>query len=153
MKKRLAFILFFLAFLLCRYLEINETNFPDPIFRQWVKDNLAEGKDYMTASEVTEVTTVLVGKEGVQSLNGIEHFTALEELWCEENQLTALDVSKNTALVELRCENNRLTELDVSKNTALEELNCFANELTSLNVSKRVWKASKNTSVIFAMCI
>ena len=147
MKKRLAFILFFLAFLLClgpiaaladedRYLEINETNFPDPIFRQWVKDNLAEGKDYMTASEVAEVTTVLVGKEGVQSLKGIEHFTALEELWCEENQLTVLDVSKNTALVELRCENNRLTELDVSKNTALEELNCFANELTSLNVSK-----------------
>ena len=59
MKKRTTFILLALALLLCvgllstptfadgdRYLEINETNFPDANFRQWIMENLAGGKDY-----------------------------------------------------------------------------------------------------------
>ena len=40
--------------------------------------------------------------------------TALTELFCEHNQLTALDVSHNTALRYLFCKNNQLTTLDVS---------------------------------------
>ena len=39
-----------------RYPEINETNFPDDIFRQWVVDNLAGGKDCMTKGETDAVT-------------------------------------------------------------------------------------------------
>ena len=146
MKKRLASILLFIAFLLClvpvaaladgdRYLEINEATFPDPIFRQWVKDNLAEGKDYLTADEVAEVTAIFVGDEGVQSLKGIEHFTALEELNCAANELTSLDVSRNKKLIELDCSVNQLTGLDVSKNRKLTDLDCSANELTALDVS------------------
>ena len=57
-------------------------------------------------------------------------------LYCQHNQLTALDVSKSTAIIELRCSNNQLTSLDVSKNTALEELCCDQNQLTTLDVSK-----------------
>ena len=34
-------------------------------------------------------------------------------LWCEDNKLTTLDVSKNTKLTELTCYNNQLTSLDV----------------------------------------
>ena len=55
---------------------------------------------------------------------------------CSDNQLTALDVSKNTALKGLNCTDNQLTELDVSKNTALTELYCFNNQQTALDVSK-----------------
>ena len=71
--------------------------------------------------------------------------TALETLWCYNNQLTSLDVSKNTALETLDCSENQLTLLDVSKNTALETLWCYNNQLTSLDVSK-------NTALIDLNC-
>ena len=61
--------------------------------------------------------------------------TALERLWCYNNNLTELDVSSNTALERLYCENNNLTELDVSCCTALERLSCENNSLTELGVS------------------
>ena len=64
--------------------------------------------------------------------------TALKELWCYANQLTVLDVSKNTALRILNCYGNRLTTLDVDKNTALEKLHCDGNQLTTLDVSKNI---------------
>ena len=118
-----------------RYLEINEANFPDAIFRQWVKDNLAGGKDYMTKAEVEDVRTIYVSQMGIADLTGIECFPALEELYCSDNKLTTLDVSYNTALENLSCSNNQLKSLDVSHNTALESLTCYNNQLTTLDVS------------------
>ena len=91
-----------------RYLEINEANFPDATFRQWVKDSLAGGKDYMTQVEVESITSINVRGLGVSTLIGIEHFSALKELYCGSNQLTALDVSHNTALRSLHCAYNQL---------------------------------------------
>ena len=40
------------------------------------------------------------------SLQGIEYFESLTELYCLSNQLTSLDVSANTALTFLECEDN-----------------------------------------------
>jgi len=40
---------------------------------------------------------------------------------CSNNQITALDVSRNTALTYLDCSENQLTALDISRNTALIE--------------------------------
>ena len=115
---------------------INETNFPDEEFRNWV---LAQdyGKDgYLTDDEIASVKEINVYNKNIVSLKGIEFFTALICLNCYNNQLTTLDVSKNTALIYLHCYNNQLTTLDVSKNTALTYLNCEYNNLTTLDVSK-----------------
>jgi hypothetical protein len=85
---------------------------------------------------------------------------------CYDNQLTALDVSKNTALTMLGCGKNPLTALDVSKNTKLEHLNCIFNNLNTLDVSKntelvRLWcegnnlnnlDVSKNTALTSLEC-
>lgn len=54
--------------------------------------------------------------------------TVLEELYCDYNQLTSLDVSKNTALDWLTCEQNNLTSLDVSQ-TAVTELKASDNQI------------------------
>ena len=62
--------------------------------------------------------------------------TVLEQLDCRVNQLTNLDVSKNTTLTYLCCNNNQLINLDVTKNSALKILGCSNNQLTSLDVSK-----------------
>lgn len=42
----------------------------------------------------------------IADLTGIEHFTALDLLWCEENKLTSLDMSRNTALSSFGCAYN-----------------------------------------------
>ncbi len=115
---------------------IDEINFPDEIFRNWVlaKDYGADG--ILTDEEIATVNTIYVGSENISDLKGIEFFTALKYLYCYYNQLTTLDVSKNTALTELLCSNNQLTSLDVSKNAALMSLSCPNNQLTSLDLSK-----------------
>jgi uncharacterized repeat protein (TIGR02543 family) len=90
-------------------------------------------------SDVSDITSLSIHSKysvWISDLSGIEYFTALTVLYCNDNQLTALDVSKNTALGTLYCSNNKLTTLDVSKNTALKVLYCNDNQLTALDVSK-----------------
>jgi hypothetical protein len=57
-------------------------------------------------------------------------------MYCDGNNLSALDISKNTALTQLTCYENNLSALDVSNNTALTQLFCHNNNLTELNVTK-----------------
>ena len=116
---------------------IDATNFPDENFRTYVSSNCDTDKDtYLSDNEIAAVTDINVWRKSISDLKGIEYFTALTVLWCHNNQLTSLDVSKNTALEELFCGDNKLTSLDVSKNTALTELQCYNNPLTSLDLSK-----------------
>ena len=115
---------------------INSTNFPDDNFRSYVSSNFdTDGNSVLSTSEIAAATNISVGGKNITSLKGVEHFTALKELDCHNNQLTALDLSKNTALEKLWCYNNQLTALNLSKNTALIILHCEDNTLTELNIS------------------
>ena len=71
----------------------------------------------------------------IQDMTGIEAFTSITHLYCDENQITSLDLSGNTALKTLSCWGNQLTSLVVSQNSSLLFLSCFDNQLTSLDVS------------------
>ncbi len=147
--------------------EINETNFPDEIFRVYVSENFdSDGDGNLSESEIASVGSIDVNDKGITSLKGVEYFTGLEKLYCHNNQLTSLDVGKNTALVWLSCYNNQLTSLDVSKNTALVWLLCSDNQLTSLDVSKNTTledlfcnnnyltslDVGKNTALVWLWC-
>lgn len=148
------------------FIPINETNFPDEIFRNYLLSQDYGSDGMITDEEIAEITTIEVVEKGIASLKGIELFTALEQLFCQNNQLTSLDVSNNTALTYLDCENNQLTSLDVSKNTALECFYCGSNQLTSLDVSKNTMltdlgcgnnqltslDVSKNTALTMLWC-
>ena len=60
---------------------------------------------------------------------------ALKKLWCNENKLTALDVSKNSELIYLNLASNKLSALDVSKNNVLKQLLCTKKpDLTTLTL-------------------
>ena len=116
---------------------IDNTNFPDANFRSFVASSFDEDNDnYLSDTEINAAENINCAKKGISDLTGISHFTALKSLKCFNNQLTALDVSKNTALTSLDCGANQLTTLDVSKNTALTYLDCRSNQLTALDVSK-----------------
>lgn len=56
-------------------------------------------------------------------------------LYCEYNQLSKLDLSKNTNLTTLNCEYNCLVSLNISKCIALKDLSCGYNQLPELDVS------------------
>ena len=124
------------AFASGKTVAINKKNFPDAIFRKYVKsfDKNKDGK--LSAKEIKEVEEIGLADKGISSLKGIEFFTSLEYLNCDGNKLTTLDVSKNTKLTELACSYNKLKKLDVSKNTGLYRLDCSFNKLTSLKLGK-----------------
>ena len=109
----------------------------DPLFAQTLQQRgyIADA-NYITYREVRNIAQINVYTGHLTSLQGIEFFSALTKLDCFNNQLVALDVSKNTSLTRLSCGGNRLTSLNISTNTALTQLNCFSNQLTSLDVSK-----------------
>ena len=142
MKKYLfLFILMLLPMLAsAEDVRINETNFPDTDFRNWVLSQ-DYGKDGMlTEGEIAEVTFMnlfpqnIIAEGHIQSLKGIEYFTAMTKLVCSRNELTELDLSKNTALTWLECYGNHLKELDLSNNPELTYLECLSNELTTLDI-------------------
>lgn len=124
--------------------EINETNFPDPTFREYVKrfDNNRNGK--LSNSEINVVKNIDVSEKNIQSIKGVEFFVDLEELECVKNKISDINVSKNTKLKKLNCEWNELTNLDVTKNTSLIELRCGINHLTTIDL-----KNNKNLRVLW----
>ena len=113
---------------------------PDAKFKSYLVNNTAINTNGDNEIQVSEASAfngeIDCWNINISNLQGIEAFTALTGLTCNENQLTSLDVSKNTALTWLTCVSNQLTSLDLSKNTALTSLNCEGNQLTSLDVSQ-----------------
>ena len=115
---------------------INESNFPDAAFREFLLEQ-GYGRDgVITNSEISAIKKMDVSVMGIANLKGIEYFTALTELDCSYNQLTTLDVSKNTKLTSLNCSVNSLTALDVWNNTALTRLLCSYNRISSIALQK-----------------
>ena len=91
---------------------INATNFPDANFRNYVssdKDTNSDG--FLSASEIAATKIIFVAEKSISSLEGIEYFTALTDLYCTDNLLTSLDVSNNTVLKNLDCSTNALQHL------------------------------------------
>ncbi len=118
---------------------IDETTFPDSIFRDYVSQNFdINGDGSLSLEEISEVKEISVADLEISSLNGIEYFIALETLDCYMNYLDSLDLSKNANLIRLECSENKLTGLDLSKNTSLEELFVDYNELENLDLSNNV---------------
>lgn len=117
-----------------------EVNIPDPAFRAYCLKNFDKNLDYkLSEAEAALVTSIVVNNLGIESLEGLQHFTSLSNLECDDNMLESLDVSKNTALRYLECygtATHKLTSLDLSNNTKLESLYCNNNNITELDLSK-----------------
>ena len=93
-------------------------------------DGSAVAVEGCTETELTSGTgTVLHAKGRRVILKG-----KIIKLFCEYNQLTALNVQGCIALHTLKCSGNQLTALNVQGLTALQELSCGGNQLTELNV-------------------
>ena len=144
---------------------ISKANFPDDNFRKYLLEifdaaesatTAGNGQTYifkadkagdkcLTKNELESRITHIYCKDwGIESLEGIEYFKALNWLDCENNKLTNAEMSAVTSneqlqktLRGLQCAGNLITELDVSGCHNLETLGCIGGKakLTTLKVN------------------
>ena len=135
MKKALL-ILFCLPLVsLAQQTYVPDDNFENELIEQGYDAVL---DDSVTTASIDTVIYLDVSNLNIIDLTGIEDFTALTRLDCEENKLTTLDLTQNTALNTLDVDANALTSLDLSSNTALTFFEGADNQLTSLDLSLNV---------------
>ncbi len=115
---------------------INETNFPDAMFRECVKAYDTDKNGSFSEAELKKINVIKVPFKQISNLKGIEFFEYLKILDCSYNQLTALDLSRNRLLAELCCSNNRISALNLSGNPGLVSLDCGANQMQTLDISR-----------------
>ena len=145
--------------------EINEGNFPDATFRDYVSESFdKDGDGTLSSSEIKAVEWIDVYDMGISDLTGLNYFTEITGLSCGFNNLKELDVSANTKLESIDCEGQGfsskiydkfgysndfddydfdpndevlgLTSLDLSNNTKLLSLRCAHNDIEYLDVRK-----------------
>jgi Leucine-rich repeat (LRR) protein len=122
---------------------------PDTTFKDLLVTNSAINTNNDTEIQCSEASAftgeISVSFWSISDLTGIEAFTSLTSLFCNNNNLTSIDITQNTALIFLDCSDNPISTLDLTQNINLETLYCTTNSLSTLNVSQ-------NTSLIFLDC-
>ena len=119
------------------YIAINEKNFPDENFRDYVAEEWDKNHDkYFSPSEIASAKWISCDNKEISNLKGIEFFTNIWLLECYYNNLTTIDLSHNKNLSYINCHHNQLNELDVSGLPLLETFYCGHNALPSIDVSK-----------------
>ena len=119
---------------------VPDDNFENELIKQGYDAVL---DDSVTTANINTVINLDVNSLNISDLTGIEDFTALTRLDCEQNKLVTLDLSQNTALNYLDIDANALKSLDLSLNVALTEFYCENNQLTSLD-----FRNGSNTLVV-----
>ena len=135
-------LLFSVYFSQAQIVNIPDANFKNALISQGVDTN-NDGE--IQVSEAEALINLGVTGYNISSLEGIQSFTNLEVLHCQDNQLSHLDLSQNSNLKIISCERNQLTSFDLSQNPNLEELLCSENYLTSINISQ-------NPNLIWLKC-
>ena len=91
---------------------------------------VSEANNYSQAIDVIS--------KNISNLEGIEEFTNLTKLECNNNEITNIDISNNIALTWFECRNNLLTSLDVSELSELRIFNCNRNQISFLDLNENL---------------
>lgn len=117
-------------------ISIDETNFPDAKFRQFVLDRIDKDDDNLLSQEEIDATAALeIQYKGISDLKGIEFFTELETLYCDGNNLSQFDLSKNTKLKDLDFDSNDFTSVNLSQYASIEKVSCKSNNMQEIGIS------------------
>lgn len=94
-----------LLILTSAFLQAQIVNIPDIAFKNaLIEEGIdTKGDGEIQVSEAEAVTILSVGSREISSLEGIQSFVNLEELYCALNELTVLDLSQNVHLHRLDC--------------------------------------------------
>ena len=124
---------------------INDMNFPDPVFREYVlkivgssvlTDTIARQIEVLDVS-ASNIKKVLGDRAPITSLRGIRYLKYVKDLNCSGQKLTTLNLELNSRVEKLNCSGNQLTGLWLDpRGNSLKYLTCSVNELTALDLSK-----------------
>ena len=117
-------------------IRIDGDHFPNYEFRQYLKANIdKDGDGHLNDTELN-IWDLDVTSQRIANLKGIEYFTNLRRLYCNDNKLKTLDLSGNAELQQVYCSSNKLEQLNLSGNSQMRIVECNDNEnLTTLDVS------------------
>ncbi len=173
MRKKVFAVFLFVCLCLCAQAhaddDIDESNFPDEAFRQYVSTHFdTDGDGVLSDSEAASVTSIPAGitysmtgpnkfsyswsddlalPTDIEELEGIGYFVSLDVLGVAGTSITGLDTSGNLSLTALICNDNpNLERLDLSSNTALKYMVCVGNgKLQEIDTSS-------NTALLYLNC-
>ncbi len=134
MKRRLLF----LTLLMGAGVFAQQTAIPDTEFEQALIDlgyDSGPLDGMVLTANINSITFLDVSNRGIKDLTGIEAMVSLEDLRCNNNSITDVDLSANTDLRGLNIAGNSLTDLNLFSNEALVTLLCSLNDLTTLDLS------------------
>lgn len=118
------------------YVAFNSTNFPDENFRNYIAETMGISLYTIISDQaLAKITEIDVRNMEISSLKGIEYFTNLKYLHCNNNNISELDMTHNTKLTGLICNDNKLSSIDVSTLSKLYDFRCYNNSLTALNLT------------------
>ncbi len=86
-------------------------------------------------SEALAIDSLNVAFSEIANISGIEAFSNLKKLRCENNQIPVLDVSAIQGLTFLECSNNELTSLNITGLVHLQYLSFNSNMIGTVSLS------------------
>jgi hypothetical protein len=117
-------------------LNAQNVTIPDAKFKACLIDDSlinVNGDSEIQLSEATSFSGAI--KCNSTDITGIESFTSLTALYCENSSITSFDLSTLLALDTLSCYGNQLSSLDITNNVALRLVWAGDNNLTTLDVT------------------
>ena len=108
---------------------------PDANFKAILIGDASINTNMDTEIQISEAVAytgaIYCSSSAITDLTGIEAFVAITSLYCDDNQLSSLNLSANVNLTEVVCNYNKITSLNVSGNLLLTYLEAHSNVLTS----------------------
>ena len=121
--------------LMQNYVDINELNFPDANFRNYLLAQTYGSDAKLTFDEVAELTYLPIHQRNIVNLRGIEWLEWMTRLYAPNNKIAGhLDLRCNVELQQLEIYSNQLTSLDLSGLAKLSYLQCQQNKLSSITL-------------------
>ena len=114
-------------------------NIPDANFKTYLVGNTSINTNGDSEIQCTEAAsfngTLICSNLSITDMTGIEAFTSLNKLDCQNNSFPTINLTTIPTLTELYVQNCDITSLDLSGNTQLIKLYCGNNDLTSLSLT------------------
>ncbi len=106
--------------------ELNETNFPDPVFRDYLKETFDFNRNNIVdVSEMKFAKKIMPDEDlrpQIKSVKGIELFPELDTLIINDSPIDTIDISRNPQLKALDISDTGVSSLDVTHNPDLKIL-------------------------------
>jgi Leucine-rich repeat (LRR) protein len=155
MKNALLILLLFTGMVKAQIISIPDANFKAALIADGIDTN---GDGEIQTIEAFVVNQLHVDNADISNLIGLSSFVNVASLYCDNNNITFLDLSGNPNINYIKCSNNQLSFLNVSNNIGLTDLLCDSNNLNGINVSNNpnltdLWLFNNNlTSLDVSSC-